>query len=105
MTNPVGLELQGVLNYLAGTIGVGQDLAANMAWGAINSHGAKAACPPVPVHKLNTGVILYGLYGLVGALNYKNGTTGLGLNEVCNELAGTTGLEAQLALRTYAGLS
>lgn len=104
MTDPVGFELQGVLNFLAGTIGVGQDLAANMAWGAINSHGAKAACPPVPVHTLDTGTILYGIYGLVGALNYKNGTTGLGLDLVCNQLAGTTGLEAQLALRVYAGL-
>ena len=46
---PVGLELQGVLNFLAGTIGLGEDAAACAAWGAINSHGAKAAAPAYPV--------------------------------------------------------
>lgn len=102
--NPVGLELQGVLNFLAGTIGVGQDLAAGMAWGAINGHGAKAAAAPVPVHGLKGGTVLYGTVSMVGALNLKNGSTGLGLDLVCNQLAGTVGLEAQLALRIYAGL-
>jgi len=36
-------------------------------------------------------------YDLLGALNAKAGTTGLGLNEVCNELAGTTNLDADAA--------
>jgi hypothetical protein len=31
---------------------------------------------------------------LLGALNYKAGTSGLGLNAVCNLLAGTTGLDS-----------
>ena len=35
---------------------------------------------------------------LVGALNYKAGTRGLGLVGVCNYLAGTTGLGAPEAL-------
>jgi hypothetical protein len=30
---------------------------------------------------------------LLGALNYKNGTSGLGLNEVCRELTGFQGRE------------
>ena len=89
-----GLELQGVLQYLANSTGSAQ-LCANQAWGAINSHGAKAAT-------LDASGNSY--WALEGALNAKNGTTGLGLDLVCNQLAGTTGLEAQLALRVYAGL-
>ena len=94
MTQPTGLELQGVLQFLAGTTDSG-DLCANQAWAAVNSHGIKAAT-------LNADGTPQ--YAMLGALNAKNGSTGLGLNLVCNQLAGTTGLEAQLALRTYAGL-
>jgi hypothetical protein len=38
---------------------------------------------------------------LLGALNYKAGTSGLGLNEVCNLLAGTTNLEADAASQYF----
>lgn len=92
--SPVGLELQGVLQYLSGTT-FDAPLCANQAWAAINGHGIKAAT-------LNADGSP--VYELVGALNAKAGTVGLGINLVCNTLAGTTGLEAQLALRVYAGL-
>jgi len=39
---------------------------------------------------------------LVGALNTKAGTSGLGLNKVCNTLAGTTNLEADAASEYFA---
>lgn len=42
---------------------------------------------------------------LIGALNKKNGTTGVEYNLVCNQLAGTTGLSAQAALAVAAGLA
>jgi hypothetical protein len=95
-----GLEMGGVLNYLAGiTATTGADdggaLAANAAWGAINGHGAKAS-------SLTAGGDCK--YDMLGALNAKAGTVGQDINLVCNTLAGTVGLEAQLALRTYAGL-
>ena len=93
-TVAVGLELQGVLQYLSGS-DADAALCANLAWAAINGHGAKAAT-------LNANGSP--VYELVGALNAKAGTIGQGLNGACNALAGTTGLEAQLALRTYAGL-
>lgn len=38
---------------------------------------------------------------LIGALNYKAGTTGLGLNAVCNLLANTTNLDADSAARFF----
>jgi len=101
MTATNTLALAGVLNYLAGIKSGpldGGDLAANAAWGAINGHGAKAAT-------LTNGVPKF---SMVGALNAKAGITNLtalqDINLVCNTLAGTTGLEACLALRTYAGL-
>lgn len=90
-----GLELNGVLDVLAGSTGLGGALAANAAWAPINSHGAKAA-------SLNADGSPK--FEMIGALNFKNGSTGLGLDLVCNQIAGTSGLEAQLALRTYAGL-
>ena len=99
-----GLAFDGVLQLLAGLPGAGPDLCANAHWNAINGHGAKAASTPFAVH-VGDGITVYGTLSLLGALNQKNGTTGLGMNEVCNELAGTRGLEAPLALRTYAGLS
>jgi hypothetical protein len=93
MTQPTGLALGGVLNYLAGITQpgplVGGNLAANMAWGAINGHGAKAATVGLE---------------MIGALNAKAGTVGQDIDLVCNTLAGTKGLEATLALITYAGL-
>ena len=98
MTAPNSLALAGVLNYLAGiTTGPmdGGNLAANAAWGAINGHGAKAATlTSKGVPQLE----------MVGALNAKAGTVGQDVNLVCNTLAGTKGLEAALALITYAGL-
>jgi hypothetical protein len=84
------LALQGVLQLLANS-NADAALCANLAWGAINSHGAKAATSGTPED-------------IVGALNAKNGSIGLDINLVCNQLAGTVGLEADLALRTYAGL-
>lgn len=93
-TVPAGLELQGVLQYLSGS-NADAALCANLAWAAINGYGIKAAT----LNANNSPA-----YELVGALNAKAGTVGLGLNGACNALAGTTGLEAQLALRTYAGL-
>lgn len=36
---------------------------------------------------------------LLAALNAKNGSTGIGLDLVCNELAGTSDFSAQAALR------
>ena len=89
-----GLDMAGILNYLAGvTTGpmLGPVLAAQAVWPAINGHAQKAASTEG---------------SLLGALNLKNGTVGplLDINLVCNQLAGTTGLEAALALRTYAGL-
>jgi hypothetical protein len=96
MAQPSGLELNGILAYLAGqtaTTGAdyGGDLAANAAWGAINGHGAKAATVGNPLE-------------MVGALNLKAGTVGQDINLVANTIAGTVGLEAALALRVYAGL-
>ena len=93
-TNTTALDLAGVLAYLSGwRTGPmpGPAAAANAAWGAINSNGAKAA----------------GIAGssMISALNQKNGSVGLDINLVCNQLAGTVGLEADLALRTYAGLA
>ena len=38
---------------------------------------------------------------LLGALNYKAGTSGLGLNAVCNLLAGTTGLDSDGAAEFF----
>ncbi len=96
------LDLAGVLNYLAGikppTPLYGPDLAANSAWGAINGQGAKAAT-------LTSGG--QPLYSTLLALNIKAGlgvTNLQDINLVCNTLAGTTGLEADLALRVYAGI-
>ena len=90
-----GLDFNGILCYLAGQTSssgnnYGPDLAANVEWPAINGHGA---LPATPVS-----------LGLVGALNYKAGTTGYDLNLVCNVIAGTENLEADLALRVYAGV-
>lgn len=45
------------------------------------------------------------MLSMVAALNAKAGTTGQGLNAVCNTLAGTSGFEADLALRIYAGIA
>ena len=42
---------------------------------------------------------------MLAALNSKAGTTGQALNQVCNTLAGTSGYEADLALRIYAGIN
>lgn len=97
----VTLDLAGVLAYLAGqTASTGNDygiaLAANSAWGAINGHGAKTAT-------LTAGGVP--ILDTLGALNAKNGSVGYDWNLVCNQLAGTTGYEACLALRTYAGLA
>lgn len=39
---------------------------------------------------------------LLAALNTKNGTWGIGLDLVCNQLAGTSGFSAQAALRQRA---
>lgn len=39
---------------------------------------------------------------LVAALNAKNSSTGLGLDLVCNQLAGTSGYAAQAALQQVA---
>ena len=95
MPTPIatGLDMAGVLNFLAGVPQpgplIGPVLAAQSAWPAVNSHGIKAA----------------NLDGsMLGALNLKAGTVGLDINLVCNILAGTKGLEACLALRIYAGL-
>ena len=88
-----------VLQYLAtGSIApgtMGPDMAANSAWPAINAHGIKAASLDA------TG---QPKYALLGALNVKNGTVGLEIDLVCNQLAGTTGLSAGHALSVYAGL-
>ena len=89
------LDLGGVLAYLAGEgdstgYNSGGDLCANLAWPAVNGHGIAPATPAY--------------LSLVGALNYKAGTTGQDINLVCNTLAGTTGLEPDLALRVYAGI-
>jgi hypothetical protein len=65
-------EFQESLNHLAGTTGKDAQGAAQ-AW----AHSTK---------------------DLLGALNDKNGSYGLGLNLVCNRLAGTVNLEAQAAL-------
>lgn len=69
------MELQGELNRLAGTSGLGP---------------AAAAC-------LWAGVAV-GTFEVVGALNYKAGTVGLELQGVCNALAGTVGLAPPGAL-------
>jgi hypothetical protein len=67
-------DLQGTLNRLAGTTGKDANI-----WAGTTGKD------------------------LLGALNAKNGTTGLGLNAVCNSLAGLTGSnkrDAQGALAT-----
>lgn len=71
------MEVQGELNRLAKTTGLGEQLAAN---------------------------IYAGTTGLetVGALNVKAGTTGLEMQGVCNKIAGTTGLGTVLALSLIA---
>ena len=99
MGSGAGLELVGILQTLAGFTpnGAAPDdcYCANAPWAPINGNGAKPS-----------SLVTDGVPGqsVIGALNYKNGTVGLGLNLVCNQLAGTAGLEAQLALRVYAGL-
>lgn len=101
-----GSEFQATLQVIANLPGAEAVVCANAAWGAINGKGAKSACPKFQVHVgENSGVTVYGTYDLLAALNYKNGTTGLGLNAVCNALAGTSGLEAPAAMRAYAGLT
>jgi hypothetical protein len=80
------LSLQGVLNKLAGTSGLGEDAAANANW-------------PGTTYGKNT---VY--QALIGALNEKNATSGLGLNAVCNSLAHTHGYSAVLALNVLAGV-
>jgi hypothetical protein len=92
------LAMGGILNYLAGIKSGpmdGGDLAANLAWPAINGNGIAAAT-------INTNGTPK--FSMLGALNAKAGTTGQDINLVCNTLAGTTGLEAVLALNIYAGL-
>lgn len=92
-TNTTALDMAGVLNLLAGVTSgpmLGPTLAAQAVWPAINGHPQKAA---------NTEG------SFLGALNLKNGSVGLDINLVCNQLAGTTNLEACLALRTYAGIA
>lgn len=76
-------ELQGVLNQLANTSDLAEDGAAN-AW----NRQTYADAPYL---------------SLIGALNYLNGSYGLGLNDVCNQLASTHGLSAQGALNKLAG--
>jgi hypothetical protein len=75
--SPGGLETQGELNRLAHTVGVGEQLAANIYAGT-------------------TG------YEIVAALNIKAGNTGpltwKDLQGVCNQLAGTSGLGVAEAL-------
>lgn len=68
-----GGEMQGELNRIVGTSGIGEAGAANR-WAG------------------TTG------YETVGALNIKNGSFGLEMQQVCNELAGTNGLGAVGAL-------
>lgn len=95
----IQLDLAGVLNLLAANPGAtlwGGDWAANMAWPAINGHGIQAATL-TPAGRP--------MLSMVAALNAKAGTTGQGLNAVCNTLAGTSGFEADLALRIYAGIA
>lgn len=96
----IELDLAGVLNYLAANPSKSQlwgaDWAANMAWPAINGHGIQAAT------LTTTG---RPMLSLVAALNAKAGTTNQALNAVCNTLAGTKNLEADLALRVYAGIA
>lgn len=67
ITNIEGGEMQGELNRIIGTFGIGEAKAANI-WAG------------------TTGL------ETVGALNVKNGTFGLECQEVCNQLAGTKGL-------------
>ena len=79
------LPLQGVLNKLAGTTGLGEDDAANV-W-------LRKTHPTAPY------------LSMLGALNYLNGTYGhggLGLNLVCCELAGVRGFYATQALNILA---
>jgi hypothetical protein len=81
LAGPPPPELQHTLNRLAGTLGSGGYLDAQLA--------------------ANVWAGTVGL-DLLGALNSLNGTTGLELNGVANALAGTTNLEAQWALATIA---
>lgn len=72
----MAMELQGELNRLAKTSGLGEAAAACV-WAGI----------PIGTET-------------VGALNTLAGTSGLDLQGVCNVLAGTTGLGAPAALAT-----
>ena len=74
------LCLQGALNALANTVGLGEDGAANV-WAGTTAN---------PM-------------AMLGALNHKNGSYGLGLNAVCCDLAGVTGLSAVGALNSLLG--
>jgi hypothetical protein len=76
--NGVPLELQGVLNLLAGTTGMGEDGAACV-WAGV------------------TGVTM------LRALNIKNGTLEHSFNRVCNQLASTSGYSGVGALNHLAG--
>lgn len=83
MATPTNQDWQGTLNALAGTTGLGIEGAACV-WAGLSP----------------------GELGLLGALNYKAGvrspnTEGwMGLQTVCNNLAGTTGLDALAALQS-----
>jgi hypothetical protein len=77
------MEIQGELNRIAGTVGLGE---------------AKAACL---IASAKTATSVVGLE-TVGALNLAAGTVGLGYQGVANVLAGTTGLGIALALSMVA---
>lgn len=82
MTTPTNQEWAGTLNSLAGTHG-------------LSIEGAACAWAGVAIGSL----------GLLGALNYKAGITPqsgrwLGLQAVCNRLAGTTQLDSLAALQS-----
>ncbi len=77
-----------VLNALAGTTNLGAEAAANIYAGLPANNGL----------------------GVLGALNVKAGygrspAGWQGLDEVCNKIAGTNGLEALQALQIHAGLT
>jgi len=77
------MDIQGELNRIAGTSGVGSALAANLIASAI------------------TATTVRGL-AIKGALNLAAGTTGLDTKGAANALAGTTGLGTPAALALVA---
>jgi hypothetical protein len=80
------MEVQGELNRIANTVGLGEALAANIIASSLTA---------TTVRGMET----------VGALNLAAGTVGLDMQGAANDLAGTVGLGTALALSKVSPIS